>query len=261
MGYKQVCVNYFYKFCIFGKYSAPANQLNCLSNTKIMSYFNPAFVKFFKELSKNNTTAWFNENRKTYEKEVKQPFSVFVEAMIQRIQKYEPDIKIKAADAIMRINKDIRFSKDKTPYNTYVAANISMYGKKDKSYPGFYFQLSHDKIMMFGGAYVLETPALQVLRTNIAKNLSSFAAAYNDKIFKQKFGTLQGEQNKRVPEEFQSIAVKEPLIVNKQFYYSAELKPDILLKKELPDKLMEYYLAGKKMNDFLRDALNSKKTK
>ncbi len=220
-----------------------------------MSYFKPAFLKFFKELSKNNTTVWFNENRKTYEKEVKEPFSVFVEEMIQRIRKYEPDIKIKAPDAIMRINKDIRFSKDKTPYNTYVAANISIYGKKDKSYPGFYFQLSHENIKIFGGAYLIETPALQILRTNIAKDLKNFAVVYNDKNFKQKFGAIQGEKNKRVPEEFQNIAINEPLILNKQFYYSAEIKPDILTKNELPDKLMEYFTAGKKLNDFLRSAL------
>ena len=220
-----------------------------------MSHFNPAFVKFFKELSKNNKTEWFNENRKTYEKEVKEPFSIFVEEMIQRIRKYEPEINIKPSDAIMRINKDIRFSKDKTPYNTHVSANISIYGKKDKSYPGFYFQFSHDKIMIFGGAYMIETPTLQKLRNYISENLKDFAAAYNNKNFKEKYGTIQGEKHKRVPEEFQSVAVKEPLIVNKQFYYMAELESDILIKNELPDKLMEYYLAGKKLNDFLKPPL------
>lgn len=220
-----------------------------------MSYFNPSFPKFFKELSKNNTSEWFNDNRKTYENEVKKPFSIFVDEMINRIRKYEPNITIKPADAIMRINKDIRFSKDKTPYNTHVAANISVYGKKDKSYPGFYFQLSHDKIEVFGGAYMVEPTTLLILRTNIAKNLKDFSAAYNDKNFKQKFGTIKGEQHKRVPEEFQSITAKEPLIANKQFYYNAEIKADLVTKDELPETLMEYYLAGKKVNDFLIKAL------
>lgn len=220
-----------------------------------MSYFDVGFVKFLKELAKNNSTEWFNENRKTYEKEVKIPFHHFVEEMIKRIKKHEPEINIKPADAIMRINKDIRFSKDKIPYNTYVAANISLFGKKDKSYPGFYFQLSPDQIMIYGGAYMVETPTLQVLRSAIAQNTKRFAAAYSDKDFKQKFGTIQGEQHKRVPPEFQDIFNKEPLIANKQFYYQASVKADMITKPELADVLMEYYKAGKKVNDFLREAL------
>ena len=226
-----------------------------------MSYFKPAFKLFFEELSKNNTTVWFNENRKTYEKEVKEPFAIFTQEMINRISKHEPEIAIKPADAIMRINKDIRFSKDKTPYNTHVGANISVYGKKDKSYPGLYFQLSPDKIMIFGGAYMVETPMLLAIRNYIAVNLKEFQAICNDKNFIEKFGSVQGEQNKRVPDEFQEIAKREPLIANKQFYYCAELKPDILFKDNLPDVIMEYYVAGKKLNEFLKQALTLAKNK
>ena len=218
--------------------------------------FTPSFLKFFKELTKNNTTVWFNENRKTYEQDVKKPFSDFVETMISRIQKYEPEVQIKPSDAIMRINKDIRFSKEKTPYNTHVAANISAHGKKDKSYPGFFFQLSHEGIKIYGGAYMVEKHTLENIRKHIAGNLKEFASAYNDKSFKKKFGTIQGEQTKRITPEIRSISEKEPLIVNKQFFYSASLKPDLITSAELPEILMEYYLAGKKVNDFLKLAWN-----
>jgi uncharacterized protein (TIGR02453 family) len=222
-----------------------------------MPHFTPAFAKFFRDLKKNNTTEWFNENRKIYETEVKKPFAAFVDEMIARIRKHEPEVKIKAADAIMRINKDVRFSKDKTPYNTHMAANISAYGKKDKSWPGFYFQLSPEAIRVYGGAYMVETSTLQNIRAYIAKNLKAFSAAYGDRKFSEKFGKLQGEQNKRVPPEFQDLAKKEPLIANKQFYFTAELKPDLLTSDKLPDALMEYYVAGKGVNSFLKSALKS----
>ena len=222
-----------------------------------MNYFNPEFLKFFKELSKNNTTAWFNENRKTYEKEVKKPFTSFVEEMISRIQKHEPAVQIKASEAIMRINKDIRFSKDKTPYNIQMSANISVYGKKDKSYPGFYFQLAPDAIRIYGGAYMVENATLQNIRNYIVDNLKEFSNVYTDKNFVEKFGKIQGEQNKRIPAEFQKIAVKEPLIANKQFYYAAELNSSLITAKELPEKLMEYYLAGKNVSDFLKLAVKN----
>lgn len=221
------------------------------------TYFNSGFTDFFKSLSKNNSTSWFNDNRKTYEKEVKKPFSDFVEEMIKRIKKYEPKISVKAADCIMRINKDIRFSKDKTPYNTHMAANISEYGKKDKSYPGFYFQFSPEKVLVVGGSYSLEPDKLQKIRSFIAANPKKFAAAYSDTKFKEKFGEIQGEKNKRLDDVFQKVVDKEPLIANKQFYYQAELKPGILKDADLPETLMQYYQAGKKVNDFLKEALAS----
>lgn len=220
-----------------------------------MSYFTPDFIKFFEELSKNNNKNWFDLNRKTYEKEVKEPFKIFVAEMILRIQEYEPKIQIKPEDAIMRINKDIRFSKEKTPYNTHVSANISLYGKKDKSYPGIFFQFSHDKIALYGGAYMLDTSTLLKVRNYISKNLEEFSTTYNDKKFKEMFGTIQGEKHKRVPKEFVNTINKEPLLLNKRFYYTAELEPNFITTAQLPDQLMEYYAAGKKLNDFLKRAM------
>ncbi len=222
------------------------------------NYFNTNFLDFFDELSKNNTTEWFNDNRKLYEYEVKKPFAVFVEAMIRNIQEYEPEIMISPSEAILRINKDIRFSKDKTPYSTHVAANISVYGKKNRAFPGFYFQLSHEGLHIYGGAYVVESTMLPGIRHYIAGNLKGFSAAYNDQLFKEKYGTIQGEQNKRIPPEFLSVQEKEPLIANKQFFYTASLKPDIITSTELTTQLMAYYLAGKKVNDFFKLALISR---
>lgn len=220
-----------------------------------MAHFKKEFLSFFKDLAKNNSTEWFNTNRKTYEIEVKKPFADLVEEVITKIQKFEPEIKIKAGDAIFRINKDVRFSKEKTPYNTHVSANISKYGRKDKTYPGFYFQLSHDKITIIGGAYMVEPDDLQKLRKHIAKNLKSFAATYIDKEFKSKFGVLQGEKHKRLTDEFKALELKEPLIANKQFYYTAQIDSKSILKDSFTDELMEYYKAGRKMNQFLREGM------
>jgi uncharacterized protein (TIGR02453 family) len=220
-----------------------------------MSHFDKSFVDFFKQLSANNTSAWFADNRKTYETSVKNPFKAFVDEMITRIQKHQPEINISSSDAIFRINKDIRFSKDKTPYNTHVSANVSSQGRKSKEEPGFYFQLSHEGIEIFGGAYIVEPGNLQNLRNHIAQNLKTFAALYNDKNFKEKFGSIHGEKNKKLPDDIKALVDKEPLLANKQFFYSAKIKPSAITQKDLADQLMEYYKAGKKMNDFLKDGL------
>ena len=219
-----------------------------------MAYFTKAFTGFFKDLAINNNTAWFDANRKTYENEVKKPFAAFVDEMIARIAKVEPDIKIQAKDAIFRINKDIRFSKDKTPYNVYVAANISQFGRKDKAYPGFYFQLSHTGAQIFGGAYAPEKDTLQRIREMIAKDEKNFAKTINAPAFKKLFGSIQGEALKRIPPEWQDAYQRQPLIANKQFFYQATLPPVAVLDDKLPERLMEYHAAGKDVNAFLRKA-------
>jgi uncharacterized protein (TIGR02453 family) len=221
-----------------------------------MEPFSKDFIRFFKDLKKNNNAAWFNENRKLYEKAVKEPFKKFVEEVITRIGKVDPEVRISASDAIFRINRDIRFAKDKSPYNTHVSANISRYGRNGKDYPGFYFQLASDKIFIGGGAYMLEKEGLYNLRERIAKNSAQFEKVIRNSEFVKKFGGIQGEKNKIVQPEFKEALAKQPLIANKQFYYMTELGPEHITKPDLIEFLMEYYHAGKPVNDFLKAAWN-----
>jgi uncharacterized protein (TIGR02453 family) len=224
-----------------------------------MIYFKPAFIKFFKDLSKNNSSEWFNENRKVYEKEVKEPFSRFVDDLISSIRKVDPSVRIKASDAITRINKDIRFSKDKTPYNLHVGAIISPTGKKSKEYPGLYIQLGADKISVFGGAYMLEKENLQKVRKHIAKDPASFKKLISQKDFINSFGTIQGEKNKVLPPEFKSLLDVQPLIANKSFYFNTDLDSKLITGDKLADTVMKYYKAGKPVNDYLINAMGFNK--
>jgi len=220
-----------------------------------MSYFTAEFLKFFRGLKKNNSKAWFDANKERYETEVKKPFAAFVEEMLTRLRAEDTTLAISAKEAIFRINRDIRFSKDKRPYKEHMAANISSGGRANHEEPGFYLQFGADRMMIGGGAYMLENENLYKVRKTIIKNLDAFAALLQDKSFKQKYGSLQGEKNKALPGEFKEYAGKQPLVANKQFYYMAELEAGTILKKNLPDFLMQYYLAGKTMNDFLKRAM------
>ena len=78
-----------------------------------MSYFTEEYLKFFRALARNNSKAWFDANKKWYETAVKQPFAAFVEEMIARIRAEDSTVAIAAKEAIFRLNRDIRFSKDK----------------------------------------------------------------------------------------------------------------------------------------------------
>ena len=222
-----------------------------------MGYFSEKFFSFFEELSLNNNKDWFHAHKKTYEDFIKKPFEQLVEELIDMIREEEPDLDIEPKDAIFRINRDIRFSKDKTPYKTHVGASIKKGGKKSPNSPGFYIHLSSDSAMVGGGVYGLETKDLYRIRKHIAQSLNEFSKVLEDKNFRKKYGSLKGEKNQRIPKEFQEALKKQPLIANKHFLYTTKLDPEIILEPDLPDQLMDYYRAGKHINDFFQTALRS----
>ena len=219
-----------------------------------MKYFTVEFLNFFNELKDNNNKNWFDENRKRYTKYVKNPFNNFTTDMIAEIS-LDDNITMQAKDAIFRINRDIRFSNDKTPYKTNVSAIITAMTRKDNHYPGFYYELGDNGISVAGGIYIADKNQTLSYRTYISNNLEEFQELYNDKNFKKYYGTLQGEKNKVIHRDFKEIAKLEPLIYNKQLYYFANLDKKIIVSNNLKETLMEYYYVGKPMKEFLTKAV------
>lgn len=220
-----------------------------------MAYFNKDFIEFFKELAANNNKEWFDENRKRYEREVKDTFNKFIGDVISEVKKRDPKVDIAPKDAIFRINRDIRFSKDKTPYKIQVSAIVSRGGRKDMVSPGMYIELTPEHVRVYGGIYMCDKNQLQSIREHIAGNLKKFNEVINDKEFKSKYGEIRGEQNKVIPKEFKEIGEKEPLIYNKQFYYFGQMPPETVLNEDLLDQVMSYYDASVKVKDFFSKAL------
>ncbi len=221
-----------------------------------MSIITKEFHSFFKDLAKNNNRDWFHANKKRYETGVKEPFKELVSELISQTQKFDPEVQIEPKEGIFRINRDIRFSKDKTPYKTYSSAIISKYGRKGKDYPGYYLHLSPGELSIGGGAYFLEKGDLQKVRQYISDHPKEFAKVYKNKKFVGLFETIKGEQNKRLPKEFQAPAEKEPLIANKQFYFMTNIDPKMSLEKDFVKFVINHFKTGKILNDFLLKALS-----
>ncbi len=224
-----------------------------------MAFFNQDFLAFFKELAANNHKDWFDANRSRYEENVREPFKAFVQHMIDEIAKKDKRFKeLDPKDCIFRINRDIRFSKDKTPYKLMVSAVVAPEGKKSKAINGVYFELGPEHLRVYGGIYEISTEDLYQVREGIAANLKKFQNLYNDPKFKKYFGTILGEKNKVVPKEFKEIAEKEPLMYNKQWYFYAEFPPEKILDKNLDKIILECFDAGKPMEDFFNGLINRK---
>ena len=220
-----------------------------------MQYFTEDFINFFKELAANNHKEWFHENKKRYESSVKKPFTEFVGKMIEEIQKVDADLMIEPKDCILRINRDIRFSKDKTPYNLHYTAFISRGGKKDKSIPGFFVRFSPEMVGIMGGCFGPDKEQLLKIRTKIKEDPKTFRKLIEEQQFTEQFGELKGEAMKRIPKEWQQAIEKEPIIANKQFYFVTEKPSDLILSEQLIEELIGYWKIMQPLNDYLTKAI------
>lgn len=217
-----------------------------------MAYFTPAFHEFFIELAANNHKDWFHANKKRYERDVKKPFDKFVQDVLDALAAEGQTIDIKAKDAIFRVNRDIRFSKDKSPYKLQRSAICSRYGRKDKSYPGgIYIDFGPEKVWIGGGAYFLDKDQLYDLRDHIAKKSDQFLEAIHDRDFVATYGEVHGEKNKIVPKEFKPVLEKVPEIANKQMYYMSEHAPETIFEDNLLETTLAHWRAARKLEQFL----------
>lgn len=221
-----------------------------------MAWFTPEFEMYFKELSENNTKEWFTANKPRYEKFVKAPFEQFIGEMILRMQGYDPQCQIQPKDAIFRIYRDVRFSKNKTPYKTQVSAIVGKGGRKEMALAGMYLEMGYRHLRLYGGIYQPDKDQLYAIRQEILYNQTEFAKLINDQNFKKAFGEIRGEKNKRLSSEFAEIQDQQPLIANKQFYYFCELDPSLITSDKLIDALYELFEVSTPIRKFLHAPLH-----
>ena len=167
----------------------------------------PIARDFFKNLAKNNNKEWFTENKTTYENEVREP----IKSLVSDLSKVFFDENIPyIADpkkALFRINRDIRFSKDKSPYKTNMGAFFPYTLHSTTTRPveslGLYFHFEENSCFIAGGIHMPMPPTLKTLRETIADNWKEFEQILNDKTLKKEFPViLNNEKLKNVPRGF-----------------------------------------------------------
>ena len=221
----------------------------------IMKYFTEDFSQFFKDLAVNNNTEWFHANKPRYEKSVKEPFEYFIEKILFEISQIDPDYRTTPKECIFRLHRDVRFSKDKSSYKLFSSAAITKNGRKDKSLPGIYLRLSPENITIMGRCYLPSSLQLHKIRSAISSDPKTFRSLIENEDFKEKFGRVKGDVNKRIPKEFQEAYKIEPLIANKQFYYGTTLPAEMISNKDLDLIVLDYWKTMKPLNDFFTEAI------
>ena len=216
-------------------------------------------LQFLEDLSKNNNRDWFLANKKRYDqykKNYHQLIADFLEAMVP----IDPSLKhLEVKDCTFRINRDIRFSKDKSPYKDHLGIWMST-GQKNTNLSGYYIHIAKGKSFIAGGVYGPEAPDLKKIRKEIAFFHDDLAKIVNDKKFKSEFGDLdRNAENslKTAPKDFDKDHPAIEFLKLKSFTASQKIDDKLLTDKDFVKKISEKLSALKPLNAFLNRALGA----
>ncbi len=217
----------------------------------------PSTIKFLKELKKNNNKAWFDINRKMYE-EAKADFAAFIQKVIDQLSKKDLSIKnLTAKDCMFRINRDVRFSKDKSPYKTNMGAYLNRGGKKSL-YAGYYFHCEPGRSFTGGGLWMPMPPELKKVRQEIDYNFAAFRKITSSKKFKSVYTDLSRDQEyvlTRLPKGYEADNPAAAYLKLKSFVAMTSLKDTDLTTKDLVKKTVASFEALQPLIEFINHSL------
>ncbi len=213
-------------------------------------------LQFLKKLAANNNKTWFDANRKLYDS-AKTDIEQFVSKLIPAIANFdEPIGRLQVKDCTFRINRDVRFSKNKDPYKSNMAAYLSPGGKKSSA-GGYYFHCEPGKSFAAGGVYSPEPAMLSKIRQEIDYGFEEWKKIVNNKGFKKYFpkGVEGMEVLTRPPKGYDENNPAIDYLKMKNFIVVHPLTDADLLNKNLVKEVAKAFAAMKPMIDFLNQAM------
>lgn len=215
----------------------------------VFNGFPPQCLPFLKQLRANNERAWFNEHKAGYEAYVREPALAFIEAMadeLKTISSHFRAIAKKSGGSLMRVYRDTRFSKDKTPYKTNIGIQFRHERGRDVHAPGFYLHIEPGDCFIGAGIWHPDSKSLAKIREFMVDNPNAWQQALAHKPFKRNF-ELVGDRLQRPPRGY---AADHPLIDELKRKDFIALRP--LADKSINDKqLIKRVSEGFKQTDLL----------
>jgi uncharacterized protein (TIGR02453 family) len=219
-----------------------------------MEQIKKATLDFLTALKSNNNRDWFIANKETY-LEAKDNFESFVQNIINEIITFEPILKgLEVKNCVYRLNRDIRFSNDKTPYKSHLGAFIVRGGKKNgDKFAGYYFHVEPGANILAGGAYMPPAPWLSAIREKISEEPDEFLEVINSKNFKKHFGEIDGEKLKKTPKGYPSDHPQAELLKYKSYLIMNEVPDKKVLREDYLKYVVDVFKAMKPFNDYLNE--------
>jgi uncharacterized protein (TIGR02453 family) len=216
-------------------------------------------IQFLRELNQNNNKEWFALHREEYDN-AKNNFLAFIQEIIKIHSGNDFSIMhLTAKNCIFRINKDIRFSKDKTPYKINFGASINKGGRKAWNTAGYYFHLQPGESFAGGGIYMPEPSVLSKLRNAIENNFDEFEEIVLSKNFKNIFGELsvdEGMKLTRVPKGFSKDSPAANFLKYKSYVAMASITDNELVSENLISQTLTIFDAIQPLIYFINKYAN-----
>jgi len=216
----------------------------------------PSSLKFLKELKKNNNKSWFEQHRNQYEI-TKADFHAFLEGLIPAVGSFDAPIgNLAVKDCIFRINRDVRFSKDKSPYKSNMAGYFNKGGKKSNG-AGYYIHIEPGKSFAGGGIWMPLAPDLSKIRQEIDYNFMEWKKLVNNAAFKKTFtrGVLSDDTLVRPPKGYDETNKAIDYLKMKSFTVMRSFTDAEVQDKAFTKEAAKTFRIMKPMIDFLNTAL------
>ncbi|MGA9061780.1 MAG: DUF2461 domain-containing protein [Terracidiphilus sp.] len=218
-----------------------------------LPYFRPEALTFLRNLARHNDRAWFQPRKAQFEAELREPMLAIVRKITDAMVDFAPNHVRPAEKSLFRIYRDTRFSSDKRPYKTHVAAWWSHQGLAKTSGAGYYFHVSPKEVVIAAGSYMPDKDQLAAIRHWLLDHHQEFRKLLRNRKVRSTYDEFEGNALTRPPRGFPCEHPGMDLIRCRQWGLAAELPAKAALKKDIADVVIRCF----KIAAPVVDALNT----
>ena len=225
--------------------------------TPPLAYLRPEAITFLRNLARNNDRAWFTPRKAVFESELKEPMLAIVRKVTDAMLDFAPAFVRPAEKCLFRIYRDTRFSANKLPYKTHVAAWWSHQGLEKTSGAGYYFHISAKEVVVAAGAYMPEKDQLSQIRHWLLDHHAEFRKLLHKPAVRKAFSEFEGNALTRPPKGFPCEHPGMDLIRCRQWGLATTLPVDEALKPNFAVTLIRYFKIAAPVVDALNTPISA----
>jgi uncharacterized protein (TIGR02453 family) len=208
-------------------------------------------LDFLRRLKKNNNREWFQKRKEEYEETVRFPMQCLIAGLAVRLAGEIPEIEFNPKRSIFRIYRDVRFSKNKAPFKTNIAAFFSVKGKKGVERPGLYIGVEPGEVFLGGGLYMPNGEQLKAIRRTIVEHPDEYLEMVGDPAFKKQFGGVMGERLQKAPLGYPKDHPMIEHLRQKQFFVGVEPKESTVHSAKFEETVARIFIQTMPLNRWL----------